>query len=210
MIISTAEAFKPYEIARAHGFHGKGFQLNRKLQPASSDLPRVDISLSGYQRGSFFGTRFVGANFSQRLLGAHFSLSPKGAIDRFIIEDSLPDSPAMTVFTRTNGLAPSSPYYAVFYRGDDPNRARIISVALMEFREYGGSRGSGTEQIAKFGPENGDRKLYAAFLKETGLPEVADLLGTMRIYLEGQFREDGQMVPLTVEALARKVIMASA
>ncbi len=216
-MIATAEAFKPYEIARANEFNGDEFHLHRLLQPASEGLPKIEIELfrlgvygSNPRIRHFFSVHTVDSR-THTLLAAHFYLKKDSAFDGFIPngDSEKPNTdPSMTLFHGTESLAVPSPYYAVFYGGNDPTRARIISVSLLENREYGNG-GSGQEQITEFDPENGDRGLYEAFLEETGLPEVADLPETMRIYLECQFKKDGQMIPLTPETLARRIIMAS-
>lgn len=207
-MLRTAEGFNPFQVARESGMR----EGKRILQPLSPTLPRIKIELYyvGGDQENFFGVSEDREGSSQRLIDAHFSTDRSGILDRFLTDDRHgPNGPAMTVFARGQDLTLPSPYYAVFYRGENPARAGIISVSLMGCREYGAPRGSATERIAQFGPEKGDRELYAAFLKDTGLPEVADLPATMRMYLEGRFMEGGQIVPLTVEALARRIIMAS-
>ncbi len=209
-MLATAEAFKPYEIARANGFTGEGYYLRKALQSVSG-LPGIELSLNRREPDRHRFVVLSGREGNREILSLNFTVADGGVLNRFLTVGSFePDKiPVMTVSTR-GIVSETDPYYDVDYlpTNDQPTKARMVSVALSGFKPSGYGFSVQTH-IATFGPNRGSKELFKAFQGRTNLPIETDLLETLRMYLAGQFMEGGQMIPLTPETLARRIIMAS-
>lgn len=111
----------------------------------------------------------------------------------------------LAVWVGDDGPNKISPYRCAGYKPDrrNPLVGKVSQVTHCDTRRTN----SGSEQVV-MGVHTFDLILRRD-LRIMGLPQSVDLLKTVRMYTEGQFERDGQIVPVTVDTIAQQPVISA-
>ena len=214
--MSTVEdSFKPIETALAHGFTRKreasswrsvrrtywkddqnliiGVQIDydfTRLTPGIAELTVGRVSPLWHLASPI------------NLVRLPFKVNENKYLDRFENDADY----SLRLWVPGQELSDRSCSYTVSYvleeEGSHPSIARVSEVYGYDQTAHEGHGGFTREVSLR-------SRQYREFLQASGLPERVDFLKTLRMYTEGQYEEGGQVIPLSVESIAKNPVLAA-